>query len=241
MNRNLLLSLIIPAYNFGDGLHDNIVELDEYLSAIADRFEIILVDDGSKDGSVSKCSGIPNVSILRFERNRGKGAAIRAGVAQSKGQYVVFTDADLPYEMDDMKVVLSNLKEGFQLAIGDRTLAGSTYYPSTYFRRFFSRLFSRIVAIYISGDFGDTQCGLKGFQGDTARRLFRLCRIDRFAIDVEVLFIAISNGLSIKRVPVHLKHHSKSSVNILTDPFLMIRDIFMIRYNHKKGLYAWKD
>jgi len=239
-DNSVFLSLVIPSYNSGDKLYNNVKELSGYLPGIAESSEIIMVDDGSTDNSTAKCSSIPNVSVLRLDGNSGKGAALRAGVAQSRGKYVVFTDADLPYAMGDINTVLLGLIEGFHLTVGDRTLPGSIYSPAAHLRRLFSRLFSRLVAIYIGRDFGDTQCGLKGFRGDIARRLFSLCQINRFAIDVEILFIATKNNLKIKHVPVHLRHHSNSSVNLLVDPFIMVRDIVMIRYNYWRGRYSGK-
>lgn len=237
MERQVTLSMIIPAYNAGSGFSTNVKRLFDYLSTRIDTFEIIIVDDGSTDGFPYSCNEIPCTYFLQLNRNEGKGAALRTGFKKSKGHFVIFIDSDLPYELTDIDSVLYYLQRGFHIVIGDRTLPASITYKTQFNRKLMSWAFSKFTTMVITGGLPDTQCGLKGFLGNIGRSLFSLSCIKGFAIDVEILYIALKYCLDIKRVPVHLKCQTRTSIHMLKEPFRMSCDVLRLKLYYQRGLY----
>jgi dolichyl-phosphate beta-glucosyltransferase len=154
----------------------------------------------------------------------------------SRGRVRVFTDVDLPFELEPILTSACFITErGFHLAIGDRTLPGSSYALDVgWRRRLASGIFSKLVGIFLTGGFFDTQCGFKAFRGDVAEGLFGVSRIDRFAFDVELLYVALLYRTDIKRIPVQLHNNETSVVRLLQDSLRMLLDVGKIR------LFAWR-
>ena len=177
--------------------------------------------------------------LLSHHRNRGKGAAVRTGTLTATGQVRIFTDVDLPFGTDLLPVMHGYLREGgCHVAIGDRTLPGSEYHEATSLaRRAASTLFTQFVGRIVTGGFFDTQCGLKGVRGDVADALFPLLRVDRFAFDVELVYVALKHRLDIKRIPVRLVHNETSSVRLLRDADRGGSDVQGIKANQLRGRY----
>ncbi|MCX6163628.1 MAG: glycosyltransferase, partial [Ignavibacteriae bacterium] len=162
-------------------MNNNLPYLLDYLSKQNFEFEILILDDGSKDREdVESISREFNCKYIRSKNNYGKGNAIKHGMLTSNGFYRIYTDADIPYESEDIEKIIYSLdKEKYDMVIGDRTLNKSTYYKDVSFLRSIgSKLFSLIVGGVTSGKFGDTQCGLKGFTSYTAVDLFGKARIN---------------------------------------------------------------
>jgi glycosyltransferase involved in cell wall biosynthesis len=213
--------------------------LQENLSAGFSSWEIIVVDDGGQDLPDDLCSASENVRLLRFAVNRGKGAAVRAGMLAASGDIRVYTDIDLPYGTMAISVMGRYIAEcGFHVVIGDRTLPGSVYGEELGFsRRAASAIFSTFVGRIVTGGFFDTQCGLKAFRGDVAESLFSRLRVERFAFDVEVVYVCLKHRLDIKRIPVQLENNVTSSVRVVRDGLRGMIDIFRIKCHQLMGHY----
>lgn len=237
----MYLSVIIPAYNCASVLENNIPYLQNVLQEKNYEFEILVVDDGSNDKGLTRgaCERL-GCRYLRNESNLGKGAAVQKGMLSATGKFRIFTDADIPFEAEAFERFLYNLDQGgFDVAIGDRTLQESRYrreIPTL--RKVASSLFSFFVGRFVAGGMYDTQCGMKGFRSEVAQSIFSVTRIRGFAIDVEILSIALKRNYSIKRLPVSLRSQEGTSVRILKHSITMMLDLFRVKYNHLAGRYA---
>ena len=237
------LSVVLPSYRDGALALASADELASYLDGTNLTWEIILVDDGGGDfprEPLERTTGRGRVSLIRLPENRGKGAAVRAGMLAATGRCRVFTDADLPFEHSLFPLAVEYvLGRRFHMVVGDRTLPGSRYHLRVDMaRRLASFAFSRFANHLVTGGFYDTQCGFKGFRSDVADAIFSRSIIDRFAFDVEVLYLALKYRLDIKRVPVVLRRNETSSVNLARDSSRMIKDVFRIKMHQMAGHYA---
>jgi dolichyl-phosphate beta-glucosyltransferase len=229
------ISVVLPCYRGAALARRSVERLAGYLGETFGSFEVVVVDDGGGDFDASWPEEGP-VRLLRLPANRGKGEAVRAGMLACRGRVRVFTDVDLPYDLELIAVAARCIGErGFHLAVGDRNLPGASYAREVgWRRRFASAVFSRLVALCLTGGFFDTQCGFKAFRDDVAGALFGLSRIDRYAFDVELLYLALLYRADIKRIPVQLRNNDTSAVRLLRDSLRMLLDIARIR------LYAWR-
>jgi dolichyl-phosphate beta-glucosyltransferase len=201
-------------------------------------WEIIVVDDGGGDFTQQEWSDNSRVRLITETVNRGKGAAVRAGMLAAKGAVRIFTDVDLPYGTDLIPVMASYLNQQFHVVIGDRTLPDSRYRQTiSPLRRFASTSFTAMVGTMVTGGFFDTQCGLKAVRGDVADALFPLLQVERFAFDVELVYVALKHRLDIKRIPVRLLNNETSSVRLLRDSMRGAVDLVTIKANQVRGLY----
>jgi dolichyl-phosphate beta-glucosyltransferase len=237
------LSVVLPSYRDAVRALASAEELASYLEGTRISWEIILVDDGG--GDFSHEPRVPTasrgrVSLIRLPENRGKGAAVRAGMLAATGRCRVFTDADLPFELALFPLTVEYvLGRRFHMVVGDRTLPTSRYQLKVDLaRRLASFAFSRFANHVVTGGFYDTQCGFKGFRDDVADAIFSRSIIDHFAFDVEVLYLALKYRLDIKRVPVVLRRNETSSVNLARDSSRMIRDVLRIKMHQMAGHYA---
>jgi glycosyltransferase involved in cell wall biosynthesis len=238
-----LLSLIIPAYNEGARIAPSLAEAAAYLAASGLDYEIIVVNDGSTDGTAALIerlsAGRQDLRLVSYEINRGKGHAIRAGVAAARGDYIMFTDADLSIPIAITAEFLGALRGGYDIAIASRWHPrSSNAVPPPLRRRVMGGVFRWCVRRLVVSDVRDTQCGCKAYRADVARNLFARQRIDRFSFDAEVIFLAARAGYRIKEVPFALRHTPGSSVRPLRDSTLMLRDLLRIRLNAMLGRYS---
>jgi dolichyl-phosphate beta-glucosyltransferase len=220
-----------------------VAELSELFAGSGLTWEVIVIDDGGRDFAPQAWSDLDHVTLLRFERNRGKGAAVRAGMLAARGRVRIFTDVDLPYDPRLFLVMREFIDErGFHVVIGDRTLPGSSYGLEVGWRRHLaSDVYSFIVGRFITGGFFDTQCGLKGFRGDVADALFARTQLDRFAFDVELIYVSLVHRLDIKRMPVQLRRNVTSSVRLLVDSTTMLLDTLRIKKHQLRGRYESRE
>lgn len=235
------LSVVVPAYNEEERIGDTLTAILAYLQARASPYEIIIVDDGSRDRTTqvvdSRIQGLDHVRLIAYQPNRGKGYAVRQGMLASQGEVAVFTDADLSTPVTEIEVALKHLRSGFDVVIGSRALAESKisrYQPQ--YRRVGSRIFNTLRDGIVGTDisrFKDTQCGFKAFRGPAARKVFGLLRIDGFMFDVEMLYVAMKLGYRIHEMPVQWTDMPGSKLRLVRDTARMFRDLAMIRSTHR--------
>jgi dolichyl-phosphate beta-glucosyltransferase len=235
------LSIILPTYQGAALLEKHLPALSEYLRSLPITTEVIIVDDGSQDKSLSnQLAEKYGCKYLQNDANQGKGAAVRKGMLAAQGEVHLFTDSDIPYVLENIHDLYDaiHMQEN-HLAVGDRTMAGSDYHsrvPGV--RGLGSRFFTFLVSLFLMGETFDSQCGIKAFSKEASMEMFSVSRIDRFAFDAELLFIALKRGYAIEKVPVKLRIWEPSGINILKDGAQMLVDLFRIRINDLRGLYS---
>jgi glycosyltransferase involved in cell wall biosynthesis len=232
------LSIIIPAYNEEQRLGSTMEAIDRFLSAEGWDAEVIICDDGSKDGTADLVRRFavdhPRFRVSLAPHNQGKGAAVRRGMAEAEGEYLLFSDADLSSPIEESKRLLYWLDEGYDVAIGSRALADtSVRVEAQNNRKFIGRIFNFLVQRLIGLPLQDTQCGFKAFRKPVGKRLFDLQRLDGFSFDVEVLYLAAHQGFSVREVAVNWAHVPASKVSLIKDSLKMFRDLLRIRSMHR--------
>lgn len=233
------LSIVIPAFQAEAFLAPNLRLLEKFLSAAMDSFEILVVDDGSRDRTFESAAGFSHVRAIRLDCNRGKFGAIRAGMQEARGSCCLFTDADLPYGLESVMHMERLVNQrGFHIVIGDRSLGASEYETGVApFRQAFSWFSRHFIRILVIAGIPDSQCGIKAFRGDVAKELFSLIQEQRFAADVELLYIALKYNLEIKRIPVRLERNAPSSVRVWKDAARMLVRLARLRSSWRRGVY----
>lgn len=233
------LSVVVPAYNERGRLPASIRRIAAYLRAAGVRFEIIVVDDGSTDGTAAiaaaELAGIGR--IVRSDVNRGKGAAVRTGVLIAEGPRILVTDADLSAPIEELPKLMDAARGGVHVAIGSRALnRGLVLRAQPAWRDRSGRLFNGIVRLVALPGIHDTQCGFKLFDAAAARMVFTRQRIAGFGFDVEVLVIARHLGFRIAEVPVQWRNSPESRVS-LGAGLLAFLDPLRIRLRLRRGDY----
>ena len=237
------LSIIIPAYNEEALIASTLDSLQTYLAERPEQFEIIVVDDGSQDKTVASIQDWKNGSntdlrLLVNQQNMGKGFSIRRGVLESRGRYLIFIDADLPYELYAIDDFLKALRNGCDLAIGSRVLPGSEVKGVPTVRYAAGQVFSWMVQAVLFKGLPDTQCGFKSFTSVAAKEIFRRLTIGGFGFDVEMLFVARKLKFAVQPVAVHMiEHRHRSRVRLFIDSLKMFSNLFMVRWMDWQGKY----
>jgi len=234
------LSIIIPCFNSSQALETNLPYLVNYCSTLGVETEIIIIDDGSFNAEeASDIARLNSCVFYRYQKNKGKGNAIRYGISKATGDIIAFTDADIPFEGEAIKKAIDYLTiKEYDLVIGDRGLKESVYFSKvTNERRFGSGIFTFFVGRFVTTGFSDTQCGFKVFRREIALDIFSKSRINGFSFDVELVYIALKRNYDIKKIPVVLRSQDGNSVSVLKHGFGMLLDLFRIKWNHLKGRY----
>lgn len=231
------LSVVVPAYCEAGRIRATVEQLREDLVTVA-PVEIVVVDDGSVDGTGEEAESAGADKVVRQPENRGKGAAVRAGALAADGRTVAFVDADLAYPPAQILRLLGEVEAGWDVVVGSRRhIDTTTLVRARRLRIVTGRLFNLLTTAVLLGHYRDTQCGLKAFRSDVARLLFRHTRIDGFAFDVEVFHLAERYRLSLTEVPVSLSNTDVSTVRVGPESVRMVRDLFRIRRWAGRGLY----
>ncbi|MGK2850026.1 MAG: glycosyltransferase [Candidatus Limnocylindrales bacterium] len=232
------LSIVVPAYESSAYIAETVERVVAAFDDLGVIGEVVVVDDGSRDGTVAAIPDLPGVRVVALAANGGKGAALRAGMRVARGEIRGFTDADLPYGTVPLAFAMHCIRDrGFHAAIGDRTLPGSSYSGAGTMRTVVSELASFAFRTLVTGGIYDTQCGFKLFRGDVADGLFAVSRIDRFAVDVELIYLLLKYRLDIKRIPVQLEQNASTSVHVLRDSTQAFADIVRMRAHWAMGHY----
>jgi len=240
----MYLSVIIPAYNEEKRITKTLKAVDEYLRKQPYDSEIVVVSDGSKDKTAEVVNGlitqIRNLRLIDNKENHGKGYVTRQGLAEAKGDFRLFTDADNSTSIDQIEKMWPEFKSGYDVVIGSRDIKGAVLDPpQPWIRQVVLgegfKLFRKIVL----GLWGveDTQCGFKAMTKKAVESVMPKCVIDRFAFDPEILIVAKKMGYKIKEVPVYWKNDTESKVKA-NAMISMALDLFKIRFNVLKGRYA---
>ena len=209
------LSVVVPAYNEEARLPPTLARVQEFLATSGLTHEIVVVDDGSRDGTV-RVAEAAGVTVLGGEPNRGKGYAVRRGMLAARGTRRLMTDADLSTPMEDLTSLMAKLDEGFDVAIASRALAGSKVeVHQPWYRENMGRVFNFVVRTLLLPDLHDTQCGFKLFTADATEKAFGPARLDGFSFDVEVLYLARRAGLKIAEVPVTWRNDEATRVRAM--------------------------
>ncbi len=237
------LSVIVPAYNEEQRLPPTLERLHAFLSAQPLRYEILVVDDGSKDGTCrvteEAMTHIPNLKLIRQMPNKGKGAAVRMGMLAARGQIRVMCDADCSMPPEQLPRLLAPIAAcKAEIAIGSRYAEGAkTDVKQPFYRVLWSRIANKVIQRSLVPGVRDTQCGFKAFTAEAARNLFSVARIDGWAFDLEILALAKRRGFEVVEVGVEWKDDARSRINPLKDLWKVIREAITIRRNLKSGVY----
>lgn len=240
--KNELISVIIPAFNEEKRILPTIGNISDYLGKHFHGFEIIIVDDGSRDNTIamveSLMSNNSSLLLLKNMENMGKGYSIRRGILASSGDFVLITDADLSTPIEELEKLFYWIDNGFDIAIGSRGLKESDIVVrQPRHREMMGKIFNLLVRAFVLREIKDTQCGFKLLRGDAAKEIFKRCVINGFSFDVEALSIAKELGFKIKEIPIRWLNSPKSKVKIAVDPFIMFVDLFRIKLNRMRGIY----
>lgn len=238
------LSIIIPAYNEERRIVSTLQKMMDYLSAKDFAWEIILVDDGSIDRTSEVARGMikdERLTVIKNPVNQGKGYSVKKGVLASNGEVILFSDADLSTDIEELDKMLLWINNGYDIVIGSRALPESIIaVHQPWYRQTMGKIFNLLVRTFILKGFKDTQCGFKCFKRKAAMKVFNLQKFTGFAFDVEILFAAKRLGLKIKELPVKWINSPESKVHLIKGSLYMLLELFKIRYYDWRGYYNYK-
>lgn len=228
------ISVVIPAYNEATRIASTLQKIHEYLRSSCPGFEILVVNDGSADSTAELagrfCETMPELKILGYKINRGKGFAVRTGVLAARGELVLLTDADLSTPIDELPLLLASIRKGAPIAIASRHLAQSKIIVrQPLHRRYLGRAFNLLINLLGIRGFRDTQCGFKLFRAAEARQIFSRLKTPGFAFDVEALILARRFGFRVDEIPVRWANSSASRLRPIQDSLSMLLEILRMK------------
>ena len=242
MAEEYLLSLILPAYNEEKRLPECMEKVAGFIASHSEPIEVLIVENGSSDRTLEMAreyaEKYPGWLKVLHEDTPGKGNAVRRGMLEATGKYRMFADVDFSMPISEVDHFIPPALEGYQVAIGSREVKGAVRYNEPASRHFTGRVFNLIVRILLGlPTIHDTQCGFKSFSAEAAEKLFSVQRINGWAFDAEVLYIAKHKGYKIIEVPVQWYYDGNSKINVIRDSLKMFRELLQIRANYRNGLY----
>ena len=215
----MMLSIVVPAFNETQRIVPSLERVFTYMDRYHDGFEILLVDDGSTDGMAAlvrqRFGDRPQLRVVTYGANRGKGYAVRYGTLEARGDVVLFSDADFSTPIEELEKLLATLAEGYDMVIGSRALRGSEIRQrQPFYREGAGKFFNLLVRLFVLPGFHDTQCGFKCFRREPLLPVVRQLQIDGFAFDVELIALAVAAGLRVAEVPVVWVNSPSSRVRL---------------------------
>jgi dolichyl-phosphate beta-glucosyltransferase len=233
------LSVVIPAFNEASRIGATLRRVSEYCASRFERYEIVVVDDGSTDQTVKEArtaTDDKNLSVVVLERNYGKGYAVRTGGLRTRYEYCLFSDADLSTPIDEFET-LEKFASPRSIVIASRGLQESKLeIRQPFYRETMGRIFNLIVRLLLVSDVADTQCGFKLFGGEVVKQIFPRTAVDRFAFDVEILYMARKLGFDVVEVPVRWRNDSRSRVHPIRDSLQMLFDVGKVFWRERLSL-----
>lgn len=244
-SRRPFVSIVIPAFNEAGRITESLRAIARYAATTPMRLELLVIDDGSTDGTATVArKNLPRAAnlqsrVIRYERNRGKGFAVRHGLLAASAPIAVFSDADLSTPITELPKVLADITAGradvtFGSRAIDRSLIG-VHQPKR--RELGGRVFNLVLRLATGLPFWDTQCGFKAFRMNVCRPLIEAGSIDGFGFDVELLYEAHRAGLRMREIPVRWDHRDGSKVHFLRHGVRMLGDVFTVRKRAAGGCY----
>jgi len=234
------LSIIIPAYNEENRLPHALGQVFAFLEQQSYAAEVLVVENGSTDGTLQLAQqytqDYPNLRVFH-EPGRGKGLAIRRGMAEARGEYRFVCDVDLSMPVEEINHFLPPALTDFDIAIASREAPGAVRYNEPYYRHLTGRVFNYLIRLLVLPGIQDTQCGFKCFRAAVAVDVFRCQTLTGWSFDVEILYIARRHGYRIAEVPIRWHYSPESKIHILRDSWRMFRDLLTIRQNAQRGAY----
>ena len=239
MSEEIYMSIILPAYNEEKRLGPTLERILEYLENKPWEAEIVVVDDGSSDGTVRLVDEWikkdERIRLVRNPENKGKGFAVRNGMMHAKGRYRLFSDSDLSTPIEELDKLLAYIGGRVDVTIGSRSIPGSDVrVPQPFYRVLMGKIFNLIVRLMFQTKMRDTQCGFKLFTRAAAEDVFPKAVVNRFGFDVEILFLAEKLGYKVKEVPVVWINSEETKVSAVRDSVDMFIDLFRIRMRLRK-------
>lgn len=233
------ISVCIPMFNENQIIASCAQTVCSYMNEHFDDWELIFADDGSTDGcgDTVRSLGLEHVRVVGYEKNRGKGCAVRTAMLASSGDIVMFTDADLAYGTDVIGRAVDSFAErpDAGLVIGSRNLGADGYDGYTFLRKLMSKIYIKVLCVVGGFRLSDSQCGCKAFSRSAVDAILPRCEVDRFAFDFEAILWAEKLGLPIVEMPVKVINHRASKVRVLRDSFQMLGELRRMKKRIKKA------
>ncbi len=238
------LSVIIPAFNEAHVIENNVRQVIAALDKLKITYEIICVNDGSTDTTLASLERLRDsrINLLSYPENQGKGYAVRFGMNKALGKYRLFMDADLATSLDAIGIFYDQMCRGtYDLILGDRQ-SDSTQQRQhqPLYRRILGRIFTLLSCLCVGRNINDFTCGFKIFSSPASTLIFNQQRINNWAFDTELIYIAVLNKLRIGQIPVAWKHQPHSKVRAMRDIVTSLRDLLRIRINGMTCCYTKK-
>ena len=238
----MALSVVIPAYDEALRIGPTLVRINGYLKGRGAPFEIIVVDDGSRDNTKEVVANamrtMPSIRLVENGINRGKGYSLRNGFLNSRGGLVLFCDADLSTPIEEVEPFIAEVGRGMDIVIGSRALSGSHIVKrQPLYRMLMGKTFNKFVRLFLIDGIADTQCGFKLLRRDTCGMIVSRLTVERFAYDVELLFLARKYGLRVAELPVMWMNSPDSKVHAVRDSANMFLDLMRVAWDNISGKY----
>ncbi|HUG34599.1 MAG TPA: dolichyl-phosphate beta-glucosyltransferase [Anaerolineales bacterium] len=236
---SIFLSVIIPAHNEESRLPDTLEQVFHFLGKQSFESEVIVVENGSTDSTFKMAQQFvgnhANFRVLQSEK--GKGAAVRRGMLEARGEYRFMCDADLSMPVDEIVKFIPPVLDHFDVAIASREAKGAVRYNEPSYRHIGGRGINYIIQLLILPGLNDTQCGFKCLQANVAEDIFKRQTLNGWSFDIEMLYLARRRRFRVREIPIHWYYHPETKVSAVRDALRMIGDIFRIHGNALRGVY----